>query len=137
MSLGDWIEAEVAREVGAINRQVLSRARRGTNVLRNAAMEVLGQNGSGRRYRNGHVASAPGQPPAPDTGNLRRNWRESQFVHPNGLGRGIDVKLQIKSDTFYAKFLEHGTSRGLAPRPFVERIKTKARPQIESLFAGI
>ena len=28
MSLGDWIEAEVAHEVGEINRQVLSRARR-------------------------------------------------------------------------------------------------------------
>lgn len=136
MSLGDWIEAEVAHEVGAINRQVLSRARRGTNILRNSAMEVLGQNGSGRVYKNGHVASAPGQPPAPDTGNLRRNWRESQFVHPNGFGRGIDVKLQIKSDTFYAQFLEHSTSR-MAARPFVERIKTKARPEIEALFAGI
>lgn len=136
MSLSDWVEAEVAGEVGAINRQVLSRARRGTNLLRNAAMEVLGQNGSGRVYKNGHVASAPGQPPAPDTGNLRRNWRESQFVQPNGLGRGISVKLQIKSDVFYAKFLEHGT-RKMAARPFVEKIKTRARPQIESLFAGI
>lgn len=135
MSLGGWIEAEVAREVGAINRQVLSRARRGTNLLRNAAMTVLGQDGTGRRYRN-HVASAPGQPPAPDSGNLRRNWRESQFVQSNGLGRGIDVKLQIRSDVFYAKFLEHGT-RKMAARPFVERIKTKARPEIEALFAGI
>ncbi|MBR3746992.1 MAG: hypothetical protein IKN27_08545 [Selenomonadaceae bacterium] len=135
MSVADWISAEVAREVGAINRQVLSRARRGTNILRNAAMEVLGQNGSGRRYRN-HVASSPGSPPAPDTGNLRRNWRESQFVQANGLGRGIDVKLQIKSDTFYAKFLEHGT-RKMSARPFVERIKTRARPDIEALFAGI
>lgn len=135
MSVADWISAEVAREVGAINRQVLSRARRGTNILRNAAMEVLGQNGSGRRYRN-HVASSPGSPPAPDTGNLRRNWRESQFVQANGLGRGIDVKLQIKSDTFYAQFLEHGT-RKMSARPFVERIKTRARPDIEALFAGI
>lgn len=136
MSVVDWISAEVAREVGVVNRQVLSRARRGTNILRNSAMEVLGHDGTGRRYRNGHVASSPGQPPAPDTGNLRRNWRESQFVQANGLGRGIDVKLQIRSDVFYAKFLEHGTRR-MSARPFVERIKTKARPQIESLFAGI
>ncbi|MBR4383963.1 MAG: hypothetical protein IKP64_10440 [Selenomonadaceae bacterium] len=136
MSLGDWISAEVAREVGAINRQVLSRARRGTNILRNSAMEVLGQNGSGRRYRNGHVASAPGQPPAPVSGNMRRNWREASFIQANGLGRGIDVKLQIKSNVFYAQFLEHGTRR-MSARPFVERIKTKARPEIEALFAGI
>lgn len=135
MSLGDWVAAEVAFEVGKINRQVVSRARRGTNILRNSAMVVLGHDGSGRRYGR-HVASSPGQPPAPDTGNLRRNWREASFVTANGLGRGIDVKLQITSDTFYAKFLEHGTSR-MAARPFVERIKTKARPDIVALFAGI
>lgn len=135
MSLGDWVAAEVAFEVGKINRQVVSRARRGTNILRNSAMVVLGHDGSGRRYGR-HVASSPGQPPAPDTGNLRRNWREASFVMANGLGRGIDVKLQITSDTFYAKFLEHGTSR-MAARPFVERIKTKARPDIVALFAGI
>ena len=99
-------------------------------------MDVLGHDGTGRRYKN-HVASAPGQPPAPDTGNLRRNWRESSWVRPNGIGRGIDVKLQIKSDVFYAQFLEHGTSRGLAPRPFIERIKTKARPEIVALFSSI
>lgn len=135
MSIADWISAEVACVVGGVNRQVLSRARRGTNILRNAAMEVLGQNGSGRRYRN-HVASSPGSPPAPNTGNLRRNWRESQFVQANGLGRGIDVKLQIKSDTYYAKFLEKGTRR-MSARPHIERIKSKARPEIVALFSGI
>lgn len=132
----DWISAEVAAQVGMINRQVLSRARRGTNILRNSAMTVLGQDGSGRRYRNGHVASAPGQPPAPDTGNLRRNWREQSFAQANGLGRGVDIRLRITSDVPYAKYLEFGT-RKMAPRPFREKIRSKARPEIESLFAGI
>ena len=132
----DWISAEVAAQVGMINRQVLSRARRGTNILRNSAMTVLGQDGSGRRYRNGHVASAPGQPPTPDRGNLRRNWREQSFAQANGLGRGVDIRLRITSDVPYAKYLEFGT-RKLQPRPFREKIKSKARPEIESLFAGI
>ena len=131
----NWVEAEIAAQVGQINRQIVSRARRGTNILRNAAMNVLGHDGSGRRDRN-HVASAPRQPPAPDSGNLRRNWREQSFARANGLGRGIDVKLRITSDTFYAQFLEHGT-RKMAARPFIERIKSKARPEIESLFANI
>ena len=132
----DWISAEVAAQVKLINRQVLSRARRGTNILRNSAMTVLGQDGSGRRYRNGHVASAPGQPPAPDTGNLRRNWREQSFAGVNGLGQGVDIRMQITSDVPYAKFLEFGT-RKMAARPFREKIRSKARPEIESLFAGI
>ena len=132
----DWISAEVAAQVGMINRQVLSRARRGTNILRNSAMTVLGQDGSGRRYRNGHVASAPGQPPAPDTGNLRRNWREQSFAQANGLGRGVDIRLRITGDVPYAKYLEFGT-RKMAARPFREKIRSKARPEIESLFAGI
>ena len=107
----DWISAEVAAQVGMINRQVLSRARRGTNILRNSAMTVLGQDGTGRRYRNGHVASAPGQPPAPDLGNLRRNWREQSFAQANGLGRGVDIRLRITSDVPYAKYLEFGTRK--------------------------
>lgn len=131
-----WIEAEVAFEVGQINRQVVSRSKRGTVIMRNAAAQVLGQNGGGRAYKNGHVASAPGQPPAPDTGNLRRNWREQSFIQGNGLGRGLDVKLRITSDVPYSKFLEFGT-RKMAPRPFVERIKTKSRPEIEALFGGL
>lgn len=132
----DWVSAEVATQVKLINRQVLSRARRGTNVLRNSAMKILGQDGSGRRYRNGHVASAPGQPPAPDTGNLRRNWREQSAARTNGLGRGIDILMRITSDVPYAVYLEFGT-RKMAARPFREKIRSKARPEIESLFAGI
>lgn len=132
-----WIEAEIAFHVGTINRQIISRAKRGTVILRNAASDVLGKNGGGRVYGR-HVASAPGQPPAPDSGNLRRNWREAAFAQANGLGTyGIDVKLRITSDTPYQVYLERGTGRGLAPRPHIERIKSKATPEIASLFGGI
>lgn len=136
MSIGGWIDAEVAFHVQAINRQVLSRAVHGTKILRNSASEVLGHDGSGRRYRNGHVASSPGQPPAPDTGHLRRSWRESSMAKANGLGRGISVLLRITSDTPYAIYLNEGTSR-MRPRPFIERIKTRATPKIVALFNSI
>ena len=121
-----------------INHNARSRAMRGTNYLRNAALVVLGQNGSGRVYRNGHVASAPGQPPSPDTGNLRRNWRQLPVaVTPNGMGKwGVRIKLAIRSDVFYQQFLERGT-RKMSARPHMQRIKDKARPQIAALFASI
>ena len=130
-----WLDAEIAFQVGQINRQIVSRSKRGTVILRNSASDVLGKNGTGRVYGR-HIASSPGQPPAPDTGNLRRNWREQSFVQANGLGRGIDVKLQLTSDVFYQTFLELGT-RKMTARPHIERIKTKAAPEIASLFGGI
>lgn len=130
------IEIEVRGLVSEINRAAISNGVRGVQILRSAALEVLGQDGSGRVYRNGHVASAPGQPPAPDTGNLRKNWRQKVIAAPNGIGNGVRIRMQIKTDTFYAKFLEHGT-RKMAPRPFHDRIKTKARPEIAALFSSL
>ena len=130
-----YLRIEVNSLVLELNANARSRARRGVNLLRNAALEVLGQNGSGRVYGK-HVASAPGQPPAPDTGNLRRNWRQAVLAYPNGKGLGVNIHMRITSDMFYADFLEHGT-RFIAPRPHRERIKTKARPQIVALFSSI
>ena len=130
-----WIESEVAAQVNIINRKIVSRAVRGTVIMRNAAFQVLGQDGTGRRYKN-HIASSPGQPPAPDSGTLRRQWKEASFVQANGFGHGVDCRLRITSDTKYADYLERGT-RFIAPRPFVERIKTKSRPELEALFSGI
>ena len=131
-----WIESEVAAEVGHINRKIVARAVRGTVIMRNAAFQVLGQDGTGRRYKNGHVASSPGSPPASDTGNLRRNWREQSFVQANGFGHGVDVKLRLTSDVPYQVYLEQGTSK-MAARPHVERIKQKALPEIQALFSGV
>ena len=138
MSAAADLEIAVDQICQEINHNARSRAMRGTNYLRNAALVVLGQNGSGRVYRNGHVASAPGQPPSPDTGNLRRNWRQLPVaVSPNGMGKhGIRIKLAIRSDVKYALFQEKGT-RYISPRPFMDRIKIKAKPQIAALFANI
>ncbi len=136
MSAAAQLEFEVRGLVMEINQNARSRAARGLNYLRNAALQVLGQNGSGRRYGR-HVASSPGQPPAPDTGNLRRNWRFMPVaVTPNGKGNGIRISLKMRSDVPYAMYLEKGT-RKMAARPFKDRIRNKARPRIAALFAGI
>ena len=129
------LKIDVNQLVLEINTNARGRAFRGVNLLRNAALQVLGQNGSGRVYKR-HVASAPGQPPAPDKGNLRRNWRQAVMAYPNGKGLGVTIKMRITSDMFYQVFLEKGT-RKMAARPHMERIKTKARPEIAALFANI
>ena len=129
------LEITVRGIVLQINARARSRAVRGVQILYNTAQVVLGQDGSGRTYGR-HVASAPGQPPAPDKGNLKRNWRGRTFALPNGKGLGITVHMQITSDMMYHDFLEKGT-RYIAPRPFHNRIKTKARPKIVALFGSI
>ena len=125
---------EVRGIVFEINQKALSRGIRGLNIMRNVALEVLGHDGSGRQYKR-HVASAPGQPPAPDTGNLRRNWHQ-QLLTGGSVGNGVRIIMRMKSKMFYQKFLEFGT-RKMAPRPHVERIKTKARPQVAALFSNL
>ncbi len=69
---------------------------------------------SGRLYKIGkdryHQASAPGEPPATDTGNLV-NSIEVEKVRP--LTRHVNVHAE------YAPYLEYGTAR-MAARPFLQ-----------------
>lgn len=134
MSAAADLEFAVRQTVQEINAAAISRGDRALNIMRNSALQVLGQNGSGRVYRNGHVASAPGQPPAPDTGSLRRNWQFQKLV--GGNGGGVRIILKARSQMFYQVFLEHGT-RKMAPRPHMEKIKDKSIPEISALFTSI
>ncbi|MBQ3726414.1 MAG: hypothetical protein II902_05040 [Selenomonadaceae bacterium] len=128
------LEIEVEKTVEEINAAAISRGDRALNVMRNCALEVLGHDGSGRVYRNGHVASSPGSPPAPDTGSLRRNWSQQKLI--GGNGGGVRIILRMRSQMFYAHFLDQGTRR-MAPRPFTKPIEQKALPQVAALFSNI
>lgn len=89
--------------------------------------------GTGREYpRKGgkiHTASAPGQPPAVDTGELR-----------NSIGVAFvgDV-LRVGSGLEKAPLLEFGTiSDGgrIAPRPFMRPALAEAKPRMGAVMAG-
>lgn len=132
------VEAEVHDEVQSVNTQVCARAFRATNAMQNSAYDVLGKNGAGRVYKRGakgiHTASIPGAPPAPDTGNLRRNWR--RFVLFQSTGKGVRITCRIKSDMPYAAALESGTAR-MKARPFRQRIINHATPEIVGIFGEV
>ena len=80
---------------------------------------------SGRIYekynpRRTHRASAPGQSPASDTGNLVRNI----------IVRQVDIdNVAVESNATYSSFLEFGTSKMLA-RPFLFPATERSRPKI-------
>lgn len=136
-SVGATIRAKVKNQVSNINRQVLSRGVRAVNAIRNAELEVLKGQRNGRRYRKpyskaSYTASAPGEPPARRTGNLRMHWN-GQVRTEKSSGNGIQVIAELESQEKYAGYLENGTSN-MAARPFTEKIKEKAAPEIERIY---
>lgn len=122
--------------VKKVNREAASRGIRAVNAIRNAELEVLRGKRSGRVYRKPHTkshytASAPGEPPARRTGNLRLNWNGT--VESSSTGSGLRVTAVLESQERYSTYLENGTRR-MAPRPFKQPISEKAMPEIERIY---
>lgn len=119
-----------------VNLEAASRGMRAVNAIRNAELEVLSGKRSGRVYRKPHTkshytASAPGEPPARRTGNLRLNWNGT--VESSSTGSGLRVTAVLESQERYSTYLENGTRR-MAPRPFKQPISEKAMPEIERIY---
>ena len=137
-SAGSAIPATVKSQVANINRKVISRGVRAVNAMRNAELEVLKGQRSGRVYRKPfsratYTASAPGESPARRTGNLRMHWN-GQVNSKSSSSGGVAIVAELESQESYAAHLENGTSR-MAPRPFVEKIKQEATPEIQKIYS--
>lgn len=136
-SAGSSIRATVKDQITNINRKVVSRGVRAVNAIRNAELEVLKGQRSGKVYRKPYskatyTASAPGEPPARRTGNLRMHWN-GQVKSENASGGGVAIVAELESQESYAGYLDEGTAK-MAARPFSERIKEKALPEIEKIY---
>lgn len=130
------VKIAVDDTVKKVNREAASRGMRAVNAIRNAELEVLRGKRSGRVYRKPHTkshytASAPGEPPARRTGNLRLNWNGT--VESSSTGSGLRVTAVLESQERYSTYLENGTRR-MAPRPFKQPISEKAMPEIERIY---
>ena len=135
---GSAIRAIVKEQVTNINRKVVSRGVRAVNAIRNAELVVLRGQRSGRVYRKPYTkatytASAPGEPPARRTGNLRMHWN-GQVKSENASRGGVAIVAELESQESYAGYLENGTSK-MAARPFVEKIKEEATPEIQKIYS--
>lgn len=141
-SSGKAVRAKVGEMTANVNRQVVSRATRSLNALRNAELDVLkGQRNGENHYRkpytkekkkNYYQASAPGEPPARRTGALRLHWN-GNIRSAAASGNGVKVIASLESQEHYAGYLEHGTSK-MEPRPFLERIIDKATPEVVKIY---
>ncbi len=140
-SAGSAIHATIKEQVSEVNRKVISRGVRAVNAIRNAELEVLKGQRSGKVYRKPftkhatYTASAPGEAPARRTGNLRMHW-SGQVRSENSSNGGVAIVAELESQEYYAGILENGTNDGkIAPRPFVEKIKEKAMPEILKIYS--
>lgn len=92
---------------------------------------LLSQPGTGRIYARGktvqHQASAPGEPPAPDTGRLR-NSIVTEVTRSN-----VEVVGIVAVNTEYAAKLELGTER-MKRRPFLSRVPTEFADRLRAVF---
>lgn len=155
-SPGKAVRAAVKDQVDFINQKAVSRATRAVNAIRTAELRVLKGQRSGRVYRMpgttgkatkstkklakeyGHKltggqlyrASAPGEPPASRTDNLRKHWTGQ--VIPVFKPGGVEILAQLESQEKYAEALELG--KGMARRPFKERIQEMAEPEIRKIY---
>lgn len=143
-----------------IDIQMQSRAVRGSNELRTAALLVLRGQRSGRRYkvpgtysrsaprgenetretyefRRGksgryYAASAPGEPPAVRTGLFRLSWEPHAYMEGNVYRSTIENGTRV-GKYILGELLEDGTSK-MAPRPHHEKIQEKALPKILRIY---
>lgn len=80
-----------------------------------------------------HHPSLPGNPPAPDTGNLRESIRYE--VH-NDDGNVYGIVGTTQKDPDYGLYLEYGTSDGrIAPRPWLRPAMRKNNDFIRTTIA--
>ncbi len=126
MSAAGDFQSAVNEVIQSVKSQLGDRCQRSSQALKTASISVLSQPGGGRVY-GGHTASAPGQPPAPETGAFRGSWSASSQI-------GGDVFIsRLESGSFLAPMLEGGTSK-MAPRPHHKRIQEKALPEILRIY---
>ena len=120
-----WYGAEVVKKVNAENKKIIERA----CILVETDIKKSMKPGSGNEYpRPGgkiHKASAPGEPPAVDTGRLR-----SSYTHEVEGTTGY-VGTNVK----YALPLEIGI--GMQPRPHIRPALHRNEKKILALFKKI
>lgn len=140
-----------------IEQRVRAGVRRGLDeaviALQREMRLTLSKPGTGRLYRIGkgkksgrnlrargyHRASAPGQPPAVNTGNLRRSWqagRAGSRVDRSRVNDPLRPTIRLGSVLVYAKPLEYGTRR-MAARPYAmsSRNRLVASGQINRIMS--
>jgi hypothetical protein len=115
------IRAELVPAVSAVLGQ-------GAYAIERRTKENMAAPKHGRAYRRGsvvHVASAPGESPAIDTGTLANSIRTVRLS---------PLRYAVQASTIYARLLFQGTTH-IQPRPYLEPEARELLPQINDEVA--
>ena len=135
MSIEIVFEERIDEAIKKIADHAEGRMLEAVNEVRNATLETLSGSRSGRIYKvpgTGveYTASAPGEPPAVQLGDLRKSVK-------GGIEKeGKDVIGFVGSELPKASMLEMGTSKML-PRPWLRPSFEKSVDKVKSIFVRI
>lgn len=142
MQSSESISGATTNIINRIKAQMIPRGFQAAQQLYNSTQIVLSGSRSGRVYGipntgRHYTASAPGQPPAVRTGMLRASFRPTVLVEDNG---GLTIHSQAKSGLsvggyILGSLLDEGTEK-MAARPFTEKVKERAAPEIKKIFSA-
>lgn len=101
--------------------------------VRNETLRTLSGNRTGRTYRVPgtqvtYTASAPGEAPAVQTGQLRNSVRDRVY------SEGKSVKGEVGTELMKGLWLEKGTSK-MAPRPWLERSFDNSLERVKEILS--
>jgi len=119
--------------VKSLENAASKRMAEAVNAVRNQTLETLSGSRSGRTYRvpgtrRTYTASAPGQPPAVATAELR------QSISTSVGGEGRTVIGHVGTDKIQGKMTEFGT-RNMKPRPWLRISFEEALGKVKSILS--
>lgn len=123
----------VDKAVEKIGQDTKSKAVRAVNEMRNAELQILSGQRSGKIYRKPHTkkatyqASAAGEAPARLSGRLRLSWRGQ--VKAEQQEDKLIVKSILLTNCKYADILESKKNR-----PYKDKIIQRAMPKIRQIY---
>lgn len=113
--------------LGQMREQASKAVRETCFAIQEGVLDGMSQGKSGRIYGD-HVASAPGEMPAIDTGTLAASIQVD--AEPGSLQGAVYTNQET------AVFLEYGTTR-MAPRPYLTPAAENERAAFERRMAAI
>lgn len=120
-----WTGGRALQQVNSAATRGMRKA--GTVVIKEMRRLMLEEPKSGHLYGT-HRASAPGEPPASETGRLVRSFK------PEINKQGDKIILTISSSEPHFRFTEGGTSK-MAKRPLIEPAVKNVTPRMVAIIA--
>lgn len=118
----------------SINQAASRKMSQAVNEVRNTVLETLSGKRSGLTYyvpgtHKSYTASAPGEPPAVATSELKQSISTSIEDEPGG------IVGKVGTDKIQGKMTEFGT-RDMAPRPWLRKSFEKSEAKVKAILSG-